>query len=136
MSIWDEVKAEYGEGPEYPPKANFRSYIGYAGGKCVGTFPTRTDANASGAKVVEEVFDADGYEAARQAYQERRIAAEAAWYKRVRAEYPEVNNATYSIIYARAWGEGHGAGYGEVEIYILEYVQFAQDIIKASGAKA
>jgi hypothetical protein len=132
MSIYDTVKAEIGDGPSYAARSDYTKYFGYAGGKSLGQFDSIADANKAGAKSTEKTFDEEGYRAADKAYRDHQGAIQTEWYNRVRAEYPEVNDAVFSAAYSLAYDRGHSSGYGEVELYISDYVEFAVKVIEAS----
>ena len=132
MSIYDDIKAEMGDAPKYPSKSDFTRVFGYAAGKPIGDFSSKSEAVAAGAKSTETVVDEAGFKAARDAFGEHNAAISKAWYAAVRAEHPEVSDEVFAKVHAMAYERGHSSGYGEVEIYIDEYVDFANDIIAAS----
>lgn len=132
MAIYDDVKAEFGAGPDFPTKADFTRYFGYAKGEHVGTFETEKGAHAAGASVTEKAFNEEGYKAALAAYRAHEAALVEEWKSRVRAYNPDMNDDVFALIYSRAYDEGHSSGYAEVELLLDEYVDFAADIIKAA----
>ncbi len=130
MTIYDEIKAKHGDGPAYPNRNDFTSYFGYAGGKPLGAFPTKDAAIKAGAAVTEKTFDEASYRAASDAYTAHQTAIGSDWQAALFADSP-LNEATFKIVMAKAWEDGHSAGHGEVEIYLDELTVFAQKIIDA-----
>ena len=133
MSIYDDVKAEFGAGPAYANKSDFTTVFGYKGGQVIGEFPNKADATAAGATVTESNFDDIAFRAAQTAYHDHQAKISAEWNARVRAQYPEVNDAVFALVSAKAWQDGHSSGHGEVEIYTSDYVDFAMQVIEAAA---
>ena len=133
MSTYDKVKAEFGAGPAYASRKDFTKIWGYRKGESLGLFDNTDDAAAKGATATEKYFDEEGYKTAVLAYSDHQKAIAAEWNKRVRAEYPEVNDAVFALAMGLADERGHSAGYGEVELYLTDYIDFAVKVIKASA---
>lgn len=132
MSTYDNVKAEMGDGPAYPNKADFTTYFGYKAGNPLGTFPDRDAAVKAGAVTIEKNFDKDGYEVARTAYRNHEKMMGDEWRRSVRAEYPEVNDKVFELAMAKAWSDGHAYGHGEVELHLADEIEFALKVIAAA----
>ena len=132
-SIYEKVKARFGAGPSYPNRAEYKSVIGYKAGETLGVFPDIAAAKGAGAAVTERSFDDAGFRAEKAIWENHQNMIVSTWYEEVRNEYPEVNDALFSVIYNKAYDRGHSCGYSEVELYIYEYVEFAKDIIKANA---
>lgn len=132
MSIYETVKDELGSGPPYASRPSFTKHYGYAKGESLGLFATIDDAKTAGATTTEKHFDTDAFDAARFAYATHQQAIMDEWMKRLRAEYPEVNAAVFDLAYSLAYDRGHSAGYGEVELYLSDYIDFAVQVIAKS----
>lgn len=131
MSIYDEVVAEMGPAPVNARKSDFISYIGYADGVKLGVFDSKVLARYKGAKVVEEKYDEDGYSAAKTAYNAYYKTVNTEYNIRLRADWPEVNDAVFAIVLEKA-KETAGHDHCGLEDYLEEYVMFAVNIIAAS----
>jgi hypothetical protein len=132
MSTYEEVKAELGDGPPYVRRSDFNRVFGYSKGAYLGEFRTVEEAFAEGATATEAVCDEDAYKLAHESYATHLKKVYDEWRRRVRSQYVDVNDAVFEIIFAKAWEDGHSAGYGEVELYVDDYVDFATGIIAAS----
>lgn len=128
-TIYDAVKAELGEGPAYASRNDFTSYHGYAGGRVIGKFDTKTAAIDAGAATTEKTFDDEGFMAARAAYQAHQTKVQEAWIARLKAENPDISDEVFNLVYAEAYERGHSAGYGEVELYLDDGLDLARKII-------
>jgi hypothetical protein len=132
VSIWDEVKKAFGEGPRYPARHQFTKWLGYAGGEFKGEFSTALDAEKAGVRTTERVVDDEGFLAARRLYDAHESALMEEWKRRVRAQHPGVNDAVFELVYSKAYEDAHSDGMSEVELYVDDYVGFATSIIKAA----
>jgi len=132
MSIYSDVKDEFGDAPAHPSREKFITYYGYASGKPLGEFTSKKQAEEAGAKSTEKRFDDEGYKAAKAAHDEHNRAVMDEWMKRLRAEHSEVNETIFDKAYALAHDRGHGSGHAEVEYHLADYVEFAVAVIAAS----
>lgn len=132
MSIYDAVKQEMGDGPAWPSRPAFTTYYGYSQGEPLGAFSTERKAQLAGATVTEMAFDEEGYKEARRAARAHEQLIDDEWRRRVRAEYPSLNDGVFDIVLERAWDEGHASGYGEVETRLADVVDFAEQVIRAT----
>lgn len=130
---YDDVVKEAGEAPAYPHKTQFTTVWGYSGGKVLGSFPSRDEAVKAGAKTTDKTTDEEKYAAAQAVYRKFHSDIHAEWMKRMRADYPEVNDAVFDIAYSEAYDRGHSSGFTEVENYIGEYVRLAVRFVKAAS---
>lgn len=132
MSIYDQVKAEIGDGPKMAIRGDFKTFFGYARGSFIGQFPSKADAIAAGAVTVEDNFDETGYRAAQDAYHKHWNAVSSVWRDRLRALNPHLNDKVFDIVFALAEEDGHSSGHAEVENYIDKYADFAQRVLAAA----
>lgn len=47
----------------------------------------------------------------------------------LRAEYSDLDDVTFNLVYAYAYEDGHSAGYDEVAIYVGKYAEFANKVL-------
>ena len=50
-------------------------------------------------------------------------------------EFPSLTVKQANVIYGKAYEDGHSAGYSEVIIYCMDYIQFAMDLIESINIK-
>jgi hypothetical protein len=129
MSIFDQVKAELGDGPAYVRRTDFTKYHGYANGKNIGTFDTKGEAIEAGAKTTEKVIDEDGFEVARDAYQAHQAKIMQIWKDRLRADNDDISNEVFDLVYDKAYDDGHSSGMSEVELQLDEGLDLARKIL-------
>jgi hypothetical protein len=132
-SIYDAVTTEAQPAPAYVRRADYKKWYGYRGGENLGLFDSVSDAKAAGAVSTEEKFDQAGFDAAQAVYSAWSTKVGEEYSRRLRAEYPELNDAVYAIVYGQAWEDGHSAGHSEVENYMIGYADMAQRIIAAAS---
>lgn len=130
MSIYSDVLKEIGETAPYPSRKDFTKFHGYARGNPIGMFGSVKEAKEAGAISTEQTFDEEGYGAAKAAYAADQKKVVDTWYARVRAEYSDLTDTVFSLVHRNAYEDGHSSGYGEVEIYIDKYADFAREVLK------
>jgi hypothetical protein len=73
----------------------------------------------------------------RSAYYSKIAAFEHQWAEWLASEYATYLPATvHSLIYKRAWADGHSDGYNAVENRYSEYAEFATEVSEATAANA
>ena len=58
-------------------------------------------------------------------------AAVELWMKELRADYPELTDKQFGIIYDKAYEDGHPAGYDEVGLHFQDLYYFCMNFAKA-----
>ena len=58
-------------------------------------------------------------------------AAVELWLKELRADYPELTDKQFGIIYDKAYEDGHSAGYDEVGLHFQDLYYFCMNFVKA-----
>lgn len=59
------------------------------------------------------------------------VAAVELWLKELRADYPELTDKQFGIIYDKAYEDGHPAGYDEVGLHFQDLYYFCMNFAKA-----
>lgn len=111
---------------ENPPKPR-KIYFAYANGKVLGQYDTYEKAKFL-SNTVDWKFD-DSYTEEKQAWDARFKEMDLTWRKDLRAQYTWFPDDTYNIIFARAWEEGHHAGWHEVQQQLSDLSDFAEKIL-------
>lgn len=82
----------------------------------------------------------EAYEAAMMVYRqgvtrfhENNARVQDAWRKKLRETYASIPEPVYSVLYAKAYADGHSAGYEEVRNVLDGVVSFYEDIKAAEG---
>jgi len=130
---YDDVLREAGPVPPFAFKKDFTTVWGYAGGKVLGSFPDREAAIKAGAITTDKTVDEEKLAAAETTYRKFLTDVQTEWMKRMRADYPEVNDAVFDLAYNAAYERGHSSGYTEVENYIGDYVRLAIKFVEAAS---
>lgn len=130
--IYDNIKAELGDGPPYPNRITFTTYYGYKTGVVIGQFATAQEALAAGATTTEKSLDEKAFRAANNAYRLHQQRLGEAFYARLRAEHPDLSDAVFALVYGKAYEDGHSAGFQEVELYVNTIADFACQIMAAA----
>lgn len=55
------------------------------------------------------------------------------WYQSLLDDYHDLPMDVLELCYQRAYGQGHSCGYDEVAMYMDEYVEFAENVIRAAN---
>ena len=92
----------------------------------------RVDTNISDYKFIDiEYTNQNEYNAALAIADGLCNKAIVKWYDDLQAEYSDLTPTLFSIVYNKAYEDGHHAGYDEVANRMIDASQFAEDIIKA-----
>ena len=78
-----------------------------------------------------ECVNQNEYDAASDEADELYNKAVARWCDALQAEYSDLTPRVFSIVYNKAYEDGHHAGYDEVANRMIDTSEFAKDIIKA-----
>ena len=105
-------------------------YYAYKDGKAY-EFGTRQEAHAFSNLVEHTVANKDEIRAFQDKQTEAEIAAAELWMKELRADYPELTNKQFDVIYGKAYEDGHSAGYDEVGLHFQDLYYFCMNFVKA-----
>lgn len=105
-------------------------YYAYKDGK-VHEFATRLDAHAFSNLVEHAVSNKDEIHAFQDKQTKGEIAAAELWMKELRADYPELTDKQFGVIYGKAYEDGHSAGYDEVGLHFQDLYYFCMNFVKA-----
>ena len=105
-------------------------YYAYKDGKA-REFDTRQEAQAFSNLVEYTVANKDEIHAFQDKQTEGEIAAAELWLKELRADYPELTDKQFGIIYDKAYEDGHSAGYDEVGLHFQDLYYFCMNFVKA-----
>lgn len=108
-----------------PMKSDFTTVYGYANGQFIGEFNNKATAKEAGAKATEKVFDQEGYENAKQAYNQAEENFDTEWKNALRSDHSELSDYVFNVLFAIAWRESHSYGYEAVERTLNDYVEIA-----------
>lgn len=126
MSRYEEILEKYPMVSQaMPTKRNFTIVYGYANGHCIGQFKSKPEAYKSGAKAAEEVFDEEGFEKAKQAYNQAKEDFDTEWKNTLRSDYSELSDYVFNLLFEIAWRESHDEGYEAVELTLRDYLEIA-----------
>lgn len=105
-------------------------YFAYKDG-VVKQFDTRKEALAF-SKIIERITV---NQSERDSFRKKQADGEAAaaelWMKELRADYPELTDKQFGIIYDKAYEDGHPAGYDEVGLHFQDLYYFCMNFVKA-----
>ena len=105
-------------------------YYAYKDGKA-HEFTTRQEAQAFSNLVEYTVANKDEIRAFQDKQTEAEIAAAELWLKELRADYPELTDKQFGMIYGKAYEDGHSAGYDEVGLHFVDLYYFCMKFIQA-----
>ena len=105
-------------------------YYAYKDGKAY-EFATRQEAHAFSNLVEHGVANKDEIRAFQDKQTEAEIAAAELWLKELRADYPELTDKQFGVIYGKAYEDGHSAGYDEVGLHFQDLYYFCMNFHKA-----
>lgn len=105
-------------------------YYAYIDGK-VYEFATRQEAQTFSKSVEYAVANKDEIRAFQDKQTEAELAAAALWLKELRADYPELTDKQFGVIYGKAYEDGHSAGYDEVGLHFQDLYYFCMNFVKA-----
>ena len=105
-------------------------YYAYKDG-IVHEFATRLGAHAFSNLVEHVVSNKDEIQAFQDKQTEAEIAAAELWLKELRADYSELTDKQFGIIYHKAYEDGHSAGYDEVGLHFQDLYYFCMKFVKA-----
>lgn len=111
------------------PETTYK-YYAYKDGK-VYEFATRQEAHAFSNLVEHAVANKDEIRAFQDKQTKGEIAAAELWLKELRADYPELTDNQFSVIYRKAYEDGHSAGYDEVGLHFQDLYYFCMNFVKA-----
>ena len=105
-------------------------YYAYIDGK-VYEFTTRQEAQTFSKLVEYAVANKVEIRAFQDKQTEAELAAAALWFKELRADYPELTDKQFGVIYGKAYEDGHSAGYDEVGLHFQDLYYFCMNFVKA-----
>ena len=111
------------------PKPIFK-YFAYKAGKAF-EFKTMKEALAFSKNVEKAMANQDEIDVFRNRQREGEASAVDLWMKELRADYPELTDKQFGIIYDKAYEDGHSAGYDEVGLHFQDLYYFCMNFHKA-----
>ena len=105
-------------------------YYAYIDGK-VYEFATRQEAQTFSKLVEYAVANKVEIRAFQDKQTEAELAAAALWFKELRADYPELTDKQFGVIYGKAYEDGHSTGYDEVGLHFQDLYYFCMNFVKA-----
>ena len=111
------------------PKSIYK-YFAYKSGKA-HEFETMKEALAFSKNVEKAMANQDEIDVFRNRQREGEAAAVELWLKELRADYPELTDKQFGIIYDKAYEDGHPAGYDEVGLHFQDLYYFCMNFAKA-----
>lgn len=115
----------------YPSKGDFTTYYLTHKGELVRKTTDR-DTLKGLPGVIETSVDDAAFKAARQVYNDQIIKIGNIWDSELRADYPELNDETFNLIYGYAYERGHSYGMDEVAAHMSVLSIIAEKIIAAN----
>lgn len=133
QEIVDQVVAEDGGAHSYPSRSkHVTHYLTHKGQLVDSSTDPETLKGRPG--VVEKVTDEDAFKAAELAYRNQQRRINDLWKAELRAEYMDLNDETFEVVYAAAYERGHSTGMDEVAELMEDVHEFAMKLIRASKA--
>jgi flagellar biosynthesis/type III secretory pathway protein FliH len=133
MSIsYSKILAEAGPTPEHPQKTF--AFRAYKDGVCQ-EFSNRPDADRFSKLVEKYQTNVEYYNSAMTEYNVFHKQVLNKWSNQVREYFDELSDAQYAVLYAKAYDDGHSAGYDEVFSYMEEYATFYSDMLQARDSE-
>jgi len=114
----------------YNDRKTVYKYYAYKDGKAY-EFGTRQEAHAFSNLVEHTVANKDEIRAFQDKQTEAEIAAVELWLKELRADYPELTDKQFGVIYDKAYEDGHSAGYDEVGLHFQDLYYFCMNFVKS-----
>lgn len=111
------------------PKPIYK-YFAYKSGKA-HEFTTRQEALAFSKNVESVLANQDEIDAFCNRQREGERVAADLWMKELRADYPELTDKQFNMIYDKAYEDGHSAGYDEVSLHFQDLYYFCMNFVKA-----
>ena len=111
------------------PKPIFK-YFAYKSGKAY-EFETMKEALEFSKNVEKAMANQDEIDVFRNKQREGELAAAAFWLKELCADYPELTDKQFGVIYGKAYEDGHSAGYDEVGLHFQDLYYFCMNFHKA-----
>lgn len=111
------------------PKPIFK-YFAYKSGKA-HEFETMKEALAFSKNVESAMANQDEIDVFRNRQAFRAALAVDLWMKELRADYPELTDKQFGVIYGKAYEDGHSAGYDEVGLHFQDLYYFCMNFAKA-----
>ena len=118
----------YDRGAEWP-KPIFK-YFAYKAGKA-HEFDAMKEALAFSKNVERALTNQDEIDVFRNRQREGEASAAELWMKELRADYPELTDKQFGVIYDKAYENGHSAGYDEVGRHFQDLYHFCMNFVKA-----
>lgn len=131
---WTEACSFVGYNPKGRPPERLYTYFAYHKGKVVEckTEQEAKKLSLNVEKVVTNQEEIDIYWKQQSSLESKALDV---FHKALRDEYNHLKDDVYNLCYAKAYEDGHSSGYDEVASYLGDYVEFAENIIKASKEK-
>ena len=105
-------------------------YFAYKSG-VAKEFDTRKEAEAFSNNVERVIVN----QSERDSFGKKQAVGEAVaaqlWMKELRADYPELTDKQFGVIYDKAYEDGHSAGYDEVGLHFQDLYYFCMNFAKA-----
>lgn len=121
MTIYSQILADLGPAPGYPQKTyGFRAY---KDGVCQ-EFSDRKSAELFSNLVEKFQTNVEYYNSMMTEYSNYHNQVSERWHREIRAEFCELSDAQYNVLYNKAYDDGNSAGYDEIAMYMEEYAHF------------
>ncbi len=117
------------------PEKIYKYYVYFRGGNILETFDKQeaTIAQKDIGGVLESVIDNEQLIKDYNSYRSSLIEKlDEKWHKELREEYSHFDDAFYDLVYAKAYEDGHSYGYDEIANYMVNYAEFAENILNVS----
>jgi hypothetical protein len=130
MTPHSKILEDLGPQPEYPQKTfGFRAY---KDGVC-REFPDRKSAEQFSKLVEKFQTNVEYYDSWMAEYSNYHNQVSDRWHSEARAEFDELSDAQYNVLYNKAYEDGHSSGYDEIFSYMEDYATFYSDMVQASS---
>lgn len=105
-------------------------YFAYKSG-VAKQFDARKEAEAFSNNIERVIVNQSERDSFRRKQADGEAAAGELWMKELRADYPELTDKQFSVIYDKAYEDGHSAGYDEVGLHFQDLYYFCMKFIQA-----
>ena len=105
-------------------------YFAYKAG-VAKQFDTRKEAEAFSNNVERVVVNQSERDSFGKKQADGEAAAAELWMKELRADYPELTDKQFGVIYGKAYEDGHSVGYDEVGLHFQDLYYFCMNFHKA-----
>lgn len=112
---------------EYPTQ--IIAYWAYKDGEAK-SFDTLAEARKFSINIQHYVKNKDELDRFKKKQQDLESKAVNYWQKALRDEYSHISDNVFNLCYSKAYEDGHSSGYNEVANYMIDYVEFAENIFE------